>query len=118
GARVGAARGAEPRMYGAPQGHAVRAERAAELHDEIALEVRQREITEVRIHAIGVVAYDLARLRVDVHVARYQEARGLNHDIRARVRRKCEAQEATVVGGRDLGADAPRPARLQIHGVI
>ena len=74
GAGAGACRRAEPGVQLFAQVDTMRAEGGAELDDEIPLEVRQHHVREVRVHTIGVVAGDLARRWVDVHVTGREEA--------------------------------------------
>ena len=85
----------------------MRDEGPVESDHEISLEIRQPHVGEVGVHAVGVIADDLARRGIDAHEPHDAGASGFDHDACPGVRGERESQEPTVVGRGDLGADLP-----------
>src|SRR5207302_4701331 len=95
--------------------HAVRGESVIEPDHKVSLEIRQPYVAEVRVHAVGVIADDLARSGIDAHEPLDAGASCLDHDACLRVRGKRESQEPTVVGSGNLRTNLPRRSRIHEH---
>src|SRR5579862_5677512 len=98
--------------------YAVCHERLTESGDKKALEIRQRNVRQVGVHAIRVVTDDLVRCGIDMDESRYHGAGRLDHHARLGTRREGESQQAAVVSRSQLRADAARAPGIQQYRVV
>src|SRR5207245_5841889 len=88
--------------------HAVRGEPVIEPDNKVSLEIRQPYAGKVRVHAVGVIADDLARSGIDAYKPLDARASCLDHNACLRVRGKRESQEPAVVRSGNLRANLPQ----------
>src|SRR5206468_3791250 len=79
--------------------------RVTELHNEVSFEIRQAERTEMGVHAVRVIAGDLAAIGADLDQADDLWTSRLYQNAGTSIGGKGKAQISTVVGRGDLGLE-------------
>ncbi len=90
----------------------------AELHHKIAFEVRQLKRPQVRVHAMRVIAGDLACRGIGGGKAWDARPGDLDEDARDAGGRKPEAKKRATLRGGHFGADARAVSSAQGHGIV
>ena len=89
-----------------------------ELNDEVAFEVRQLMRPQVRIHAVRIIAGDLARFWINGGKARDARPGHFDQHARDAGARKPEAKKCATLRGRHFGADARAFRDAERHGIV